>query len=86
MVVPEGLTVRVAGLASTPFWLMPSDQPTFHGPVPVSAAAITVELPLQMAVLPLTTEVGRELTVTTALPVRSPVCAVQLASVRLITV
>ena len=86
MVVAEGLTLRVAGLATTPFWLMPSDQFTFHGPVPVSAAEMVVEPPLQMAVLALTTEVGRVLIVTTALPVRSPACAVQLASVRLVTV
>ena len=84
--VADGLTVRVAGLATTPFWLTPSDQPTLHGPEPVSAAAIAVEPPLQMVALPLAAEVGRELTVTTALPVRSPACAVQLASVRLVTV
>ena len=65
---------------------MPSDQLTFHGPVPVSTAAIVVEPSLQMAALPLTTEVGCALTVTTALPVRSAACAVQLASVRLVTV
>ena len=47
---------------------MPSDQITFHGPVPVSAAAIAVVPPLQMDALPLTTEVGRALTVTSALP------------------
>ena len=86
MVVADGLTLRVAGLATTPFWLMPSDQFTFHGPVPVSVAEIVAVPPLQMVALPLATEVGRELTVTTALPVRSPACAVQLASVRLITV
>ena len=69
MVVADGLTLRVAGLETTPFWLTPSDQPTFHGPVPVSAAAIVVELPLQVVAVPLTREVGRALTATTALPV-----------------
>ena len=71
---------------ATAFWLEPSDQLTFHGPVPVKAAEMEVELPLQIVAEPLVTEVGRALTVTTALPVRSPDCAVQLASLRAVTV
>ena len=86
VVVADGLTLRVAGLAATAFWLEPSDQLTFHGPVPVKAAEMVAELPLQIVAVPLATEVGRASTVTTALPVRSPAWAVQLASVRLVTV
>ena len=82
----EGLTLRVAGLVATAFWLEPSDQLTFHGPVPVNAAEMVVALPLQIVAEPLAIEVGRALTVTTALPVRSPNCAVQLASLRAVTV
>ena len=67
-------------------WGAPIRHVTVHGPVPVSAAWIVVELPLQIVALPLTTEVGRALTVTTALPVLSPACAVQLASVSTVTV
>ena len=78
--------MRVAGLVATPFWVTLSDQVTFHGPVPVKAAEIMVELPLQIVAEPLATEVGRALTVTTALPVRSLNCAVQLASLRAVTV
>ena len=81
-----GLTVRWAGLLTTPFWFVPSDQLTFHGPVPVSAADITVESAGQIVPPPLTTTVGRAWTVTTALPVRSPASAVQFASVRSVTV
>ena len=65
---------------------MPSDQLTFHGPVPVSAAAIAVEPPLQMAALPLTTEVGRASAATSALPVISLGWAEPLASDRAVTV
>ena len=60
----DGLTLRVAGLLATPFCTTASDHVTFHGPVPVSAAWIVVELPLQTVALPLATEVGRALTVT----------------------
>jgi hypothetical protein len=81
VVVVEGLTLRVAGLAATEGWVKPSDQVTLHGPVPVRAAWIVVEPPLQIVTLPLTTDVGRGLTVTTALPVLSAAIAVQLASV-----
>src|ERR1041385_8676943 len=79
-----GLTVRVAGLTLTVCWF-PSDQVRFQGPIPVSTAWITVEPPLQLVALPLTTAVGRGLTVTTALPVRSPGLAVQCASVKAVT-
>ena len=78
--------MRVAGLVATAFWLEPSDQLTFHGPVPVKAAEILVEPPLQIVAVPLATEVGRALTITTALPVRLPEGAVPLASLRAVTV
>ena len=44
------------------------------------------ELPLQIAVVPLITEVGRGLTLITALPVLSPDCEVQYASLNADTV
>ena len=53
-----GLTERVAGLVVTPFCVNPSDQVKFHGLVPVSAAEIVAEPPVQMLVLPLTAAVG----------------------------
>jgi hypothetical protein len=60
VVFVEGLTMRVAGLVATAFWLEPSDQLTFHGPVPVNAAEMAVELPLQIVALPLTMAVAVE--------------------------
>ncbi|PYK02301.1 MAG: hypothetical protein DME23_01945 [Verrucomicrobia bacterium] len=59
----RGLTVRVAGLAAA-VCAYPSDQVTVHGPVPVNTACNIVGSPLQIVALPLTTEVGRGLTVT----------------------
>jgi hypothetical protein len=64
----EGLTLRDTGLEATPFWVAPSDQVKFQGPLPVSAAWIVVELPLQMVAVPLTTAVGRALTVAVVVP------------------
>ena len=86
VVVDDGLTLRVAGLEATPVCVTPSDHVTFHGPRPVSAAWMVLELPLQIVPLPLATAVGLALTVMTALPVRSPATAVQLASERDVTV
>src|SRR6266446_3795923 len=88
VVVEEGVTLRVAGLAETPVCVVPSDQVTFHGPVPVRSAWMLAEVPLHTVVLSalLTTEVGRGFTVITALPVRSPARAVHLLSVRAVTV
>jgi hypothetical protein len=54
----------VAGLVPTPVCVKPSDQVTFHGAVPVSAAEMVVELPPQIVALPLTAAVGCGLTVT----------------------
>ncbi len=59
-----GLTLRVAGLTVTPFWVAPSDQVRFHGPAPVRAAWIVVDPPAQIVASPDTTAVGCELTVT----------------------
>ena len=54
--------------------------------MPVRATLMLVELPLQIVVVPLTTEVGRAFTVITALPVLSALFAVQFASLRAVTV
>ena len=43
--------------------VVPSNQVTVHGPLPVNAAEIVADCPLQIVVLPLTTDVGRALTV-----------------------
>jgi len=83
VVVVVGLTLRVAGLLVIPFCVTPSDQVTFHGAVPVSAAVSVVELPTQMLVVPLTVAVGNGLTVTIALPEEVPV---QFASETTVTV
>ena len=82
----DGLTVRVAGLAVTSFCTKPSDQVTVHGPVPLNTALTRVELPLQIVAFPLASAVGRALTVITALPVRSPLCAVHRLSPPAVTV
>ena len=51
-----GLTLRVAGLADTPFCGVPSDHIRFHGPVPVNAAWIVVDPPTQIDALPTAAE------------------------------
>ena len=84
MVVTAGLTVRVAGLLTTPLWTTPSDQVTLQGALPLSAALIVVELPAQIVALPLTVATGNGLTLTTALPVPAP--PVQLTSDTAVTV
>jgi len=86
VVVTLGLTLRVDGLAATPLCNTPSDQVTFHGPVPVNTAVIVAKLPLQSGAVPLTTAVGRGFTVITALPVRSLAWAVHFESVKTVTV
>ena len=63
MVVLDGLTKRVNGLANTLLLIAPSDQPTVHGAVPVKAAWMAALLPAQIVVVPLTTAVGFEETV-----------------------
>src|SRR5438093_301057 len=88
VVVLAGLTLRVAGLEAILFCTTPSDQLTVHGPVPVRSAWIVVELPLQIVVLSAarTTAVGRALTVTIALLLKSPACAVHKESLKAVTV
>jgi hypothetical protein len=54
-----------------------------NGAPPLSVALIVVELPAQIAALPLTTAVGFALTVIAALPVEVPL---QFASVMLVIV
>ena len=61
--VAAGLTERVAGEEATPLCVTPSDQVTFQGPLPVSAAAITVDPPAQIAAEPETVAVGSARTV-----------------------
>jgi len=64
VVVAAGLTERVAGEAATPLWVTPSDQVTFQGPAPVSAAKIVVAPPAQTGAVPETVAVGFGFTVT----------------------
>jgi hypothetical protein len=82
-VLEAGLTLRVAGEAATFDCVTPSDQITVHGPSPVSAAWMFVELPAQICAVPETAAVGFGLTVTAALPDEVPV---QLASLTDVTV
>ena len=67
MVVAAGETERVAGEAATPLCVTPSDQVTFHGPAPVSAAETSVAPPAQIAAVPDTVAVGFGFTVTVTL-------------------
>ncbi len=50
--------MRNAGLAATPFWMNPSDQVRFHGPVPVNAAWMRAAEPAQMDAPPETVAVA----------------------------
>jgi hypothetical protein len=68
VVVEAGLTERVAGETATPFWVTPSDQVRFHGPVPVRAAEIVVAPPAQIAAPPETVAVGSGRTVAVVVP------------------
>src|SRR5207249_11080315 len=65
----------------------PSGHVTLQGPVPVRSAWIVAAVPLHTVVLSalLTTDVGLGFTVTTALPVRSPACAMHLESLSAVT-
>ena len=87
--VLAGLTVGVYGFAVIPVTLtgvVPSEYVMFHGDSPVNAMLIVVEPPLHIVEFPLTTPVGRVLTVTFALPVRSPAIEVQFSSLNAVTV
>jgi hypothetical protein len=64
VVVAAGLTERAAGEEATFDCVTPSDQTTVHGPTPVSAARICVELPAQIVAVPETAAVGRGFTAT----------------------
>jgi len=91
--VGEGLTVTVAlpdevpvqfvsetevtVLVVIPLWGTPSDHMMLHGGVPVSAAEMVAEPPVQMLASPLTVAVGSGVTVT----VTSSVSVNELASV-----
>jgi len=78
VVVVAGVTLREAVVPLLIVCVTLSDQVTENGAVPVSAAVIVVEAPAQIVALPLTTAVGRGLTVTIAEPLDVPV---QFASV-----
>ena len=61
------VSVPVVPGPPTPLWVkvvVPSNQVTFHGPWPVNEADTVADWPLQIAVVPLTTDVGRAFTVT----------------------
>jgi hypothetical protein len=60
-----------------------SDQVALNGAVPVSVAVIVAEAPGQIAPPPLTVAVGKDFTVTVAVPLAVPV---QFASVSDVTV
>ena len=64
---------RVSHVPSTLVWIVPSDQVTVQGSLPVSVAVTAFEELIQIAALPLTLAVGSELalTVTTTLLVKS---------------
>ena len=64
MFVDAGLTLRVALVPLLMVCVTLSDQVTFHGAVPVSAAVMVADPPGQIAVDPLTVAVGSVRTVT----------------------
>src|SRR4051812_7061247 len=66
-----------------PDCVAPSDHVIVNGATPLSVAVIVVELPAQIAALPLTTAAGFALIVIAALPVDVPL---QFASVTLVIV
>ena len=65
---------------------MPSVYVKLQGAIPVNAILTGVAVPLHTVALPLIIEVGRGLTVTVAVPLLSPACEVQLASLNAVTV
>ena len=79
VVFDVGLTDTEIGL-DEPLNEAPLERVPFHGPVPVTTIERDGESPLQIVVVPLIVPVGREFTVITALPVRSPPTATQFAS------
>jgi hypothetical protein len=83
VVLLDGETLRVALLVLIPDCVTPSDHVIANGATPVSVALIVVELPAQIAALPLTAAVGFALTVIAALPVEVPL---QFASETLVIV
>ena len=73
-------------VGAVPLKALPSDNVPLIVPLPVTVSVKVALCPLQIVVLPLITEVGRAFTVTVALPVLSPACAVQLSSLNAVTV
>ncbi|MCU1232007.1 MAG: hypothetical protein JWO97_4891, partial [Acidobacteria bacterium] len=72
VVLLGGETLRVTLVVLTFDCVTPSDQMIVNGATPLSVALIVVELPAQIAALPLTTALGFALTVIAALPVDVP--------------
>jgi hypothetical protein len=83
VVLLDGETLRVTLVVLMPETVTPSDHVIANGATPLRVAVIVVELPAQIAALPLTTVVGLALTVIAALPVDVPP---QFASVMLVIV
>jgi hypothetical protein len=89
VLVLDGETLIICGEVVIPVivtGVVPSVYVRLQGCVPVNAIEIFVEPPLQIVVVPLITEVGLGLTVTVALPVLSPACEVQFASLNAVIV
>ena len=84
--VVVGLTLTVMVGAVPLNGMAPGESVPLIVPLPVTANVRVAFWPLQIVVVPLMLPVGRALTVTVALPVRSPACAVQLASLSAVTV
>ena len=66
--------------------VVPSVYVRLQGDVPVKAILTGVAVPLHTVALPLIIEVGRGLIVTVAVPLLSPACETQLASLNAVTV
>ena len=86
VVVELGLTLFVIVGAVPLKAIAPGESVPLIVPLPVTVRVRVALLPLQIVVLPLRLAVGRALTVTTALPVRSPTTEAQFASERAVTV
>jgi hypothetical protein len=82
VVLAEGETDTVIGL-DEPLNEAPLLNVPLQGPVPVTAMLKFVEVPTQIACVPLITAVGRAFTVTVALPLKSPAIEAQDASLKL---
>ncbi len=85
MVVALGETLTVVE-GAVPLNAVPSDNVPLIVPAPVNAKVKVALPPLQIAVVPLIATVGRALTVTSALPVKSAAIDAHVPSVAVETV